>query len=65
MLSVENRLFLLSRRTENILNDHLKEENYFMELFYLIANTSSYYSDRQSRVKNLNAESFFLFPRFS
>ena len=47
MLNVEKRLFLLSRRTENILNDHLKEENYFMELFYLIANTSSYYSDRQ------------------
>ena len=35
MLNVENRLFLLSRRTENILNDHLKEENYFMELFFI------------------------------
>ena len=35
MLNVEKRLFLLSRRTENFLKDHLKEENYFMELFYL------------------------------
>ena len=33
MLNVEKRLFLLSRRTENFLKDHLKEENYFMELF--------------------------------